>query len=387
MARIFYGVSGEGRGHATRARALIEDLRRRHEVVVYSFDQAYELLRSVYDGTEVDVRRLPGLQFAYGPDRRLDYPRSFIQGLPYLLHLPDLVQRLHRELEEEGADLVITDFEPALPRAALRADVPFLSIDHQHFLVACDLRALPASLQAYAAFMAPFIHAYYQGQVETMVSSFFSAPLRPGYRNVVQIGTLLRPEIVQTEPEHGEHLVAYVRRSGSDRLLRALARCGQEVRVYGLGSRPSVGKVRFREVDVFRFVEDLATSRALVTTAGNQLIGEALYLGKPVLGMPEEGNYEQRINAHYLRQSGLGVAVDIERISAKHIRRFVRRVDELRERIDRDQFYGNPAAAAMIEAHATGSWSDPAGETARARNDRLYELRGRHGRTGLAARL
>jgi len=385
MARIFYGVSGEGRGHATRARALIEDLRRRHEVVVYSFDQAFELLHSVYQGTEVDVRRLPGLQFAYGPGKRLDYSRSFFQGLPYLLHLPDLVQRLQRELEQDGADLVITDFEPALPRAAIRAGVPFLSLDHQHFLVACDLRTLPPSLQAYAAFMAPFIHAYYRGQVETMISSFFSAPLRQGYRDVVQIGTLLRPEIVQAPREHGDHLVAYVRRAGSERLIRALARSGQEVRVYGLGRRPSVGKVRFQEVDVFRFVEDLATCRALVTTAGNQLIGEALYLGKPVLGMPEEGNYEQRINAHFLRQSGMGTAVDIERIGSKHIRRFLRKVDELRERIVPDQFYGNPAAIAMVEAHATRTWYQPA--DAVSANDRLYELRGRYGRHGTAAQL
>lgn len=373
MARIFYGVSGEGRGHATRARALIEDLRQRHEIVVYSFDQAYELLRSVYEGSDVDVRPLPGLQFAYGPGKRLDYPRSFIRGLPYLLHLPDLVQRLHRELEEEGADLVVTDFEPALPRAALRAGVPFLSLDHQHFLVACDLRALPPSLQAYATFMAPFVHAFYGGQVETAISSFFSAPLRPGYRNVVQIGTMLRPEIVRAPRERGEHLVAYVRRSWSDRLIRALSRAGTEVRVYGLGERPSVGRVHFKEVDVFGFVEDLATCRALVTTAGNQLIGEALYLGKPVLGLPEEGNYEQRINGHFLHQMRTGTSVDIERVSAKHVRRFLARADEYAARIEPARYYGNPAALALVESHLPG-----VGDEASS-HDRVYELRGRYG--------
>lgn len=373
MARIFYGVSGEGRGHATRARALIEDLRARHELVVYSFDQAYDLLRSVYEGSDVDVRPLPGLQFAYGPGKRLDYGRSFIRGLPYLLHLPDLVQRLHRELEEDGADLVITDFEPALPRAALRAGVPFLSLDHQHFLVACDLRSLPPSLQAYATFMAPFVHAFYGGQVETVVSSFFSAPLRPGYSQVVQIGTMLRPEVVRATRETGDHVVAYVRRAGSERLLRALARAGAEVRVYGLGSRPSMGRVRFREIDVFGFVEDLATSRALVTTAGNQLIGESLFLGKPVLALPEEGNYEQRINGHFLHQLRTGVSVDVERISGKHVRRFLARADEYAARIEPARYYGNPGAVAIVESHL------PQPGAPRVAHDRVYELRGRQG--------
>ena len=45
---------------------------------------------------------------------------------------------------------------------------------------------------------------------------------------------------------------------------------------------------------------------AVVSTAGNQLVGEALYLGKPVLVMPERVNFEQAINAHYLEQSGAG---------------------------------------------------------------------------------
>ena len=38
MATIFYGLSGEGRGHATRARTIVEGLRKRHKVVVFAPD-------------------------------------------------------------------------------------------------------------------------------------------------------------------------------------------------------------------------------------------------------------------------------------------------------------------------------------------------------------
>jgi hypothetical protein len=47
------------------------------------------------------------------------------------------------------------------------------------------------------------------------------------------------------------------------------------------------------------FLEDLAGCRAVISTAGNQLIGVALYLCKPVCVMPEAcvECVEQRLNA------------------------------------------------------------------------------------------
>ena len=40
-----------------------------------------------------------------------------------------------------------------------------------------------------------------------------------------------------------------------------------------------------------RFVDDLAGSAAMIGAAGNQLIGESLYLGKPLFVMPERRHH------------------------------------------------------------------------------------------------
>ena len=61
--------------------------------------------------------------------------RTGISSLRYLVRLRELVQRLRRAIDREQPDLIVTDFDPALPRAALDAGVPFVSLDHQHFLV------------------------------------------------------------------------------------------------------------------------------------------------------------------------------------------------------------------------------------------------------------
>lgn len=92
-----------------------------------------------------------------------------------------------------------------------------------------------------------------------------------------------------------------------------------------------------------RFVEDLATSRTLISTAGNQPIGEALYLEKPVLAMPEHCNHEQRINGHFVQSSGAGMSVGMEQVSPIHTRYFMEQCEMFRARINRHQAYRNTA--------------------------------------------
>ncbi len=36
MATMFYSLSGEGRGYATRVHAIVEDLRKLHQTVIYA---------------------------------------------------------------------------------------------------------------------------------------------------------------------------------------------------------------------------------------------------------------------------------------------------------------------------------------------------------------
>ena len=102
-----------------------------------------------------------------------------------------------------------------------------------------------------------------------------------------------------------------------------LAAAGLPVRVYGLGRRDSVGDVSFHEVDERRFVEDLTGCRGVVAAAGNQLIGEAIHLGKPLLVLPELAHAEQTINAHFLAAEGCGAFVPLERVDAAAIRTFL----------------------------------------------------------------
>jgi uncharacterized protein (TIGR00661 family) len=82
------------------------------------------------------------------------------------------------------------------------------------------------------------------------------------------------------------------------------------------------------------FLEDLASCRAVLSTAGNQLMGEAIYLGKPVLVVPEHC-VEQRLNAAAVERLGIGLRTTPRRLTTARIRAFLDRHDEFAANMQR----------------------------------------------------
>jgi uncharacterized protein (TIGR00661 family) len=352
LASIVYAMCGEGRGHATRARAVVEALCARHELTLFASECAFEMLSGHFSRTRADVRlvQIPGLQFGYSSPGRVDLFRTLGLAAHFRWAVNDYVEQTLPELERARPDLVIADFEPIVPRAARRLGVPFVSFDHQHFLVVSDLSALPFSVRQQANLSAPFVRALYDWQRATIVSSFYRAPLKPAHRDTTWVGTLIRSELLPIQPTHGRYLVAYMRRHAAPETLAALAASGREVRVYGLGARPSEGTLRFCAIDERRFIEDLAGCDAVVSTAGNQLVGEALFLRKPLLVMPEAWNFEQSVNAYFLEQSGAGWA-ERGSLTPARLGAFLEATATLRAKIRPDAVCGNEAAVAALERH------------------------------------
>jgi hypothetical protein len=92
MATIVLSVAGEGRGHASRAKTVIEHLRREHRVVLLAPSVAYDLLAAAYAETpQVAVHRIPGLHFSYR-GHKLDYLKSLTGSIPYLRRVSSSVR-------------------------------------------------------------------------------------------------------------------------------------------------------------------------------------------------------------------------------------------------------------------------------------------------------
>ncbi|MEN0110958.1 MAG: glycosyltransferase family protein [Planctomycetota bacterium] len=350
MRTIFYGVMGEGRGHAARARAMTERLRGEARVALFTSNDALAFLRTAYAGdAEVEVRDIPGLKFHYRGDQ-LNNVKTVTEGLRFWAALGRNARAMDDAFRSEKPDLVVTDFEPLVARAARRHGVPVVSLDHQHFLSTYDLTSLPKRLQRWAWLMSWSIWAFDLRQQRTIVSAFYKPPLRAACDGVTQVGPLLRPAVAERTAHRGGHVLSYLRRATPPRVVDLLTESPLPVKVYGLGDRPPRGAVTFHPIDEDTFLDDLAGCDCVVAAAGNQLLGEALHFGKPVLALPEEHHHEQNINACFLEQMGAGERRTLERFAGADLAGFLERREAYRTNLAEsdEHFDGVEAAASAV---------------------------------------
>jgi hypothetical protein len=71
----------------------------------------------------------------------------------------------------------------------------------------------------------------------------------------------------------------------------------------------------------------------VIAPAGNQLISECRYFQKSILAIPEPGQYEQGVNAHFVEEIGLGRSYEVDQLSSDAVNTFISRFNCSSERI------------------------------------------------------
>ncbi len=322
--RILYGVVGEGMGHATRSKVILEELVAwGHELVVVVSGRAHGFIAKQFANCpRVVVEEIHGLSLDYD-NNQLDLAGSVMKNLKTVL--PGLAKNLeaYRELAERHfkPEVVISDFESWAYLYGMLHQVPVISVDNMQILDRCrheaevTRRSCAAFQLAKLAVKIKLPHAYYY-----LVTSFFFPPVRKPRTSLVP--PILRPVILAARREPGEHVVVYQTAHADDSLAAALKELPAEFRWYGRpGAGGREGNILFQPFSETGFVEDLRTARAVVATGGYSLMGEAVHLGVPLLAKPIRGQYEQELNALYLEKLGYGNLA--ETLSRENLERFL----------------------------------------------------------------
>jgi uncharacterized protein (TIGR00661 family) len=299
MARIVYGLSGEGSGHAMRARVVLAHLAQQgHELKVATFDRGIAALSKDYDVTPVE-----GLTIA-ARDNRVSLLRTLAENVKRLPRGARSARELRRKLFEDfDPELVICDFEPLTAHLALREHVPLVTLDNQHFLRYVEHERVPGRGRE-ARTTLTLVRAIVPRSQRSIVTSFL--PGKPRNERTVLVPPILRPEILALRPTRGEHVLVYCTQPYPS-LIDDLRSLGQVAfRLYGFERAGREKNLEFKKFSAPGFLEDLAGARAVVATAGFTLLGESLHLRKPLLALPMRGQYEQELNSYLLGKTGWG---------------------------------------------------------------------------------
>jgi uncharacterized protein (TIGR00661 family) len=303
--RILYGVVGEGMGHATRSSVILEHLTRQHEVHVVVSGRARDYLAQRFE----NVHKIWGLTIQYEGNsvRKLGTLLENLKGA--VKGFPENVRAYFDLVDAFEPDVVVSDFESFSYLYATNHRLPVISVDNMQIINRAkhSAKLLHGHKKAFDL-TRRIVKAKLPGCFHYLVATFFYPELRK--KRTTLVPSILRPEILKAKSEPGEHLLVYQTSTTNTELMAALKNSGLPCLVYGvrrgIKSDEVEGNLTFRPFSEAGFIEDLRTARGVVAGGGYTLMSEAVYLHKPMLSLPVQGQFEQTLNALYLEKLGYG---------------------------------------------------------------------------------
>jgi len=351
--RILYGVVGEGMGHAMRSRVILDELTKRHEVQVVVSGRAYDYLAARVS-ERLAVKQIWGYSLVY-EDNEVKKWKTVVANVKGALRgVPKNVRAYFDLADKFEPDVVISDFETWSYLYGKNHFLPVLSVDNMQIIDRCKhapeiLKGLGAEYRLTKAIVKTKVAAAFR----YFITTFFYPEVRK--QDTSLHPPILRPEILAAKREPGAHLLIYQTSTSNKALPEILQKSGLECRVYGLRrdleSDVREGNVLYRPFSEQGFVDDLRTARGVIASAGFTLMGEAVYLGRPMLAVPLKKQFEQVLNARYLEAEGYGLGADT--ITSARLAEFIERLPDFERKLAGYKQDGNNDLLAALERGLT----------------------------------
>ncbi len=301
--RILYGVHGYGRGHAARALAILPALQQAYDVMVLAGDDAYDTLTDIADVQRVDV-----LRYHHNTRGKRSAAKTVAGNAALLADVLCFGPRSKaaaKTIDAFAPDVIISDSEIVTHHVGRRLRVPRISFDHYGIMAFCQLDATRRERFICAA--ESILYRWLVAKPERIIAVAFY-PGQPKREGVTVVGPILRQAVRDQVPSEGDYLLAYFSNPATNftpAIARVLDALPVPVKIYGPPPEPPTDNCTYCPIDRDVFLQDLAGCGALLSTAGNQLISEAIHLGKPMWLLPEDA-LEQQLNARYVSRWGIG---------------------------------------------------------------------------------
>ena len=299
MAKIVYGLSGEGSGHSSRSREMITYLLGKgHQVKAVSYDRGYRNLKDDFDIMEVTGLRM------VNKDNKISITKTFAENFNNISKVFESSEEVKQKMfKDYQPDLVITDFEPMTAYLANYFDLPLITIDNQHRFRYMEFPC-PTDMKAEAIFVENLIRAIVPRPSISLITTFYFGNVKND--RALLFPPILRRKIQKTESRAGNHILVYVTQA-YDQLPEVLKTFDRETfYIYGYNREGQDDNLTFKGFDRDGFRLDLASCKCIIGTAGFTLITEALALRKPYCSIPVQGQFEQVMNAIMLEELGYG---------------------------------------------------------------------------------
>lgn len=325
---VFYCVCGEGMGHAIRTGVIVDRIKDKYDVYIFSSDRAYEYLSSKFD----NVYEIGGFNTVY-INNKVNNLKTLADALKRNpTNIKVGYENLYKKAMQLHPDVIVTDFEIYATMVSKLRNIPLISLDNIHMITQTKID-YPKTHIGEMLKAKGVIKTYVVNPKIHILTSFFYPRIK-ARKNAVIYPPIIREDILKLEPKDGNHIIVYQTSRESEKLVKRLkALKNEEFIVYGFNKNEIDGNLTFKEFNEDEFYDDLASAKAVICNGGFTFISEAIHLKKPIYSVPAIGNFEQTLNGFYVQKLGYGEYHEI--MSAKRVANFLKRLPKYQKKLSR----------------------------------------------------
>lgn len=322
---IFYCICGEGMGHAIRSSVIIDHIKDKYDVYIFSSDRAYKYLNEKFD----NVYKIGGFNTVY-INNKVNNTKTLINALKRNpLNIKEGYEELYKKARKLSPDVIVTDFEIYATMVSKLLSIPLISLDNIHMITQTAID-YPPKHQGEMLKAKGVIKSYVIKPKIHILTSFFYPKIKPKKRAVLY-PPVIREDILKLEPTIEDHIIVYQTSKESVKLVEQLKSLNEKFTVYGFNKDEVDENLTYKLFNENEFYNDLASAKAVICNGGFTFISEAISLKKPIYSVPAIGNFEQTLNGFYVQKLGYGEYH--EEMSPKKVEKFLKRLPKYQEKL------------------------------------------------------
>ena len=324
---VFYCVCGEGMGHAIRSAVIIDRIKEKYDIHIFSSDRAYEYLNSKFD----NVYKIGGFNTIY-INNKVNNLKTLSQALKRNpTNIKVGYETLYKKARELRPNIIVTDFEIFSTTVSKILNIPLISLDNIHMITQTSIH-YPIKKRAEMLKAKGVIKLYVVKPKIHILTSFFYPRIK-SRKNAVIYPPVIREDILKLEPKEGDHIIVYQTSKESVNLVQKLKNIsGEKFIVYGFNKSAVDDNLTYKKFNENEFYDDLASAKAVICNGGFTFISESIYLKKPIYSVPAIGNFEQTLNGYYVYRLGYGEYH--ENITTEKVKTFLNNLPKYKKKLE-----------------------------------------------------
>tara|TARA_B100001250_G_scaffold380121_1_gene371320 strand:+ start:111 stop:1091 length:981 start_codon:yes stop_codon:yes gene_type:complete len=282
---ILYGIQGTGNGHLSRGEYIYNLLKKySNNIDVLISGDNYSLKPSI-----PITYKNKGITFSIS-NGKIDYLKS-LSNLDLITSFLE-----QRDIPFKKYDLIITDFEPVTAWSSIRYKIPSIHISHQASFLEENVPR-----PAFRSIIGEYIMKYF-----CPTNDYIGLHYQKYGNNISE--PIISKRIQNCSTQLQDHVTVYLSWYNDDFLLNFFKQIPNLVfHIFSknINKSKKQNNCFFYPTEQISFLESMRTSSGVICNAGFQTSSEVIYLGKRLLVIPVEGQYEQLCNVAALKKIGI----------------------------------------------------------------------------------